>query len=61
MWKKFDIDLPQAIIASTAIVAFAAVYILAPDNRDQIEKAVLGVWAFISTFLGPMLRRRLEQ
>ena len=53
--SRIKISLPQAIVAAVAIAAFAAVYVLAPDDRDTIEKAVLGVWAFVSTFLAPLL------
>lgn len=59
--KKTKLDWPQAALASVAIVALAAVYLLGvEEQRDTIEKLVLGAWAFLSTFLGPLLRRRLE-
>ena len=58
MLKNHKLGWPQVVVASVAIVAFAAVYLLAPDDRDTIEKAVLAVWAFVSTFLGSALRKR---
>jgi len=61
MLKKIKIGWPQAVIASVAIAAFAAVYLLAPaDQRDTIEKAVLAVWVGLSSILGPLVRRRLD-
>ena len=55
--KKFKLGWPTVTLASVAIVAFVAIYLLAPDDRDMIEKAVLGVWALVSTFLGAAVRK----
>jgi len=60
MLKKIKVGWPQAVIASVAIIAFATVYVLAPEDRDTIEKAVLGAWAFVSTFLGPLVARHAQ-
>lgn len=48
------------MVLAVAISAFAAVYMLAPENRDTLEKGVLGAWGVASTLLGPLLRRRRE-
>jgi hypothetical protein len=62
MKKKSQIKfgVPQAIVASVAVASFAAVYVFAPeDSRDAIERGVLAVWALVSTFVGPMVRREI--
>ena len=58
--KNHKMGWPQVALASVAIVAFVAVWILAPEDRDTIERAVLAVWALASTFLGPAIRRKFE-
>lgn len=59
MIKKLKLDWPQAILASVAIITLGAVYVLSGDSeRDALEKGVLAVWAFVASFLGPMLRKR---
>jgi len=58
MFKNHKLGWPSVALASVAIAAFVAVYLLAPEDRDTIEKAVLAVWGFLATFLGPALRKR---
>ncbi len=61
MFKKHKLGWPQVVLASVAIVTFAAVYLLVgAEDKDMIEKTVLAVWAFASTFLGPVLQKRLD-
>ena len=61
MLKNRKLDWPQVVLASVAIVTFACVYLFVGDEqRDAIEKGVLAVWAFASSFLGPMLRKRAD-
>ncbi len=60
MLKNHKLGWPSVALASVAIAAFVAVYVLAPDDRDTIEKAVLAAWAFASSFLAPLLRRKLD-
>jgi len=57
MLSKIKLGWPQVVLASVAIITLAAVYLLAPEDRGSIEKGVLGVWAFVSSFLGPMLEK----
>jgi len=58
---KFKLGWPQVVIASVAILALTAIYLLAPEDRDAIEKGVLSIWAFVASFLGPMLRSHEEE
>ena len=61
MIKKFKLDWPQTTLACVAIATLGAVYVLSGDSeRDSLEKAVLAVWAFLASFLGPMLRKRVS-
>lgn len=59
MMKKLKLSWPQALLASVAIIAFAGVYILVSDtDRATIHAGILGVWAIVSTFLAPLLRKK---
>lgn len=56
---SFKISWPQALVVSVAIVALAAVYLFVDaSERDTIEKAILAVWALVSTFLHRLLDRK---
>lgn len=58
--RSIEFGIPQAVLASVAIMSLAAAYILAPDSRVEIEHAVLAAWAIVSTFLGPMIRLQTQ-
>lgn len=61
MLKNHKLSWPQVVLISVAILAFAGVWTLgSPDDRDTLEKAVLAVWGVVSTFLGPLLRKKLD-
>ena len=60
MLKNHKLGWPAVVLALGVLGAFVALYVLAPDDRDTIEKAVLAVWAFVATFLAPLLRKKFD-
>lgn len=58
--RKLQFTMPQAIVLAVAIAALAAVYLWGPaETKDAIEKGILTLWAFVSTFLAPLVRKRV--
>ena len=56
-----DCDLITAYVEDLdkQIETMKAVYLFgSPEDRDALQNGVLAVWVFVSTFLGPALRRR---
>jgi hypothetical protein len=60
VFKNHKLSWPAVVLAAVCIAAFVAVWLLAPEDRDTLEKGVLALWAAVQTFLGPAIRRKLD-
>lgn len=59
--KKYAISWPQAVVLASVALALGLVYAFGPEDvRAQVTAAMGWAWGGVSTFLGPLVRRRLQ-